>query len=166
MDILLLTDADLVGNTPLGGNIDVDKYRLCINDAQVSKLEEILGETLYEKIKTEFSAVPKTLAGDYLILYTKYIKPFLIHQSAVEYLLIGSYQIANGGIYKHAPANSSPVEVGEVNFLVKNQRVKAEMYQARMERYLAIMNFPEWAYNSENNVNPTPTKYSGGFSLF
>ena len=166
MDALLLTDADLVESTPLGGNIDPDKYRLCVNDAQVSKLEEILGETLYEKIKTEFSAVPKILAGDYLILYTKYIKPFLIHQSAVEYLLIGAYQIANGGIYKHAPANSTPVEVGEVNFLVKNQRAKAEMYQARLERYLAKTNFPEWTYNSNNTVNPTPTKSRGGFSFF
>ena len=166
MDELLLTDLDLVESTPLGGNIDPDKYRFCVHDAQVSKLEEILGETLYEKIKTEFSAIPKTLTGDYLVLYEKYIRPFLIHQAAVEYLLIGGYQIANGGIYKHSPANSAPVEVAEVNFLVKNQRAKAEMYQARLERYLVKMNFTEWTYSDDNNVNPTPSKYNGGFSFF
>jgi hypothetical protein len=72
MELLLLNDLDITENTPLGG-IDVDKFRFCIADAQLSKLEEIL-ETLYERIKSDYKT--DTLSGNYEILYTKYVKPF------------------------------------------------------------------------------------------
>ena len=85
--IVLLKDNEITDNTPLGGNIDVDKLRQCILDAQATRLEELLGEDLYLKIETDFQA--ETLIDDYLTLYNEYIKPFLIRQSAVEYLKIG-----------------------------------------------------------------------------
>lgn len=157
MDILLLSDADLTANTPLGGNIDPDKYRFCVLDAQRSKLEEILGEDLYNKIKTDFDA--DTLAGDYETLYTKYIKPFLIHQSAMEYLLIGAYTIANGGISKHTPSNGQPIEKNEVDYMVQNQRSKAEMWQQRMEKWLSVNPLDE--YNSDSDTIVPPNKASG-----
>ena len=74
METILLNDNEITESTLLGGNIDVDRYKFCIIDAQISKLEESLGETLYEKIKTDFEN--NVLTGDYLILHTKYIKPF------------------------------------------------------------------------------------------
>jgi hypothetical protein len=36
------------------GNIDIDLYIPCIADAQRTRLEEILGETLYNKICDDF----------------------------------------------------------------------------------------------------------------
>jgi len=105
METILLNDNEITESTLLGGNIDVDRYKFCIIDAQISKLEESLGETLYEKIKTDFEN--DDLAGNYLTLHTKYIKPFLIHQSALEYLKLGAYHVSNGGIYKHTPSGGS-----------------------------------------------------------
>jgi hypothetical protein len=161
MEALLLNDIDITENTPLGGNIDVDKFRFCIADAQVSKLEEILGETLYEKIKTDYTA--NTLSGLYAILYDKYIKPFLIHQSAVEYLLVGAYMVSNGGIFKNTPQNGTPVEKNEVDFLVQNQRSKAEMYQARLEKWLVRNNLPEYLVYLSNTIVPASRQSYGGW---
>lgn len=155
METLLITDAELIAATPLGGNIDPPKFKFCIADAQVSKLEELLGEPLYNKLKAHFEEVQVPVTGDYLILLDKYVKPFLIHQAAVEYIMIGSYQIKNGGIYKHSPANSTNVDVSEVNFLVKNQKAKADIYESRMQRYLDLKDFPEYTYNNNNSVNPS-----------
>ena len=67
MEYLLLSDQELLQNTVLGGNIDTDKYKICVQDAQLSKLIEILGEDLYEKIKTDYEN--DDLSGDYLELY-------------------------------------------------------------------------------------------------
>lgn len=152
METLLLKDNDIAKSTLLGGNIDTDKYKFCIQDAQISKLEEMLGEDLYEKIKTDFAS--NSLAGDYLVLHQKYITPFLIHQSALEYLLVGAYQVSNGGIYKHTPANGSPIEKSEVDFMVQNQRAKAEIYAQRMERWLCKKLLPEYKAEADNIVNP------------
>jgi len=73
----------------------------------------VLGEVLYETIVIEFEN--DTWTGDNELLYTKYIKPFLIHASAMEYLKIGAYQVSNGGIYKHTPDNGTPVDKIEVD---------------------------------------------------
>jgi len=162
MEALLLNDIDITENTPLGGNIDTDKFKFCIADAQVSKLEEILGETLYEKIVKDYTE--NTLTGNYEIAYTKYIKPFLIHQSAVEYLLIGSYMVANGGIFKNTPQNGTPIEKTEVDFLVQNQRSKAEMYQQRLEKWLLRNILPEYyAYSQSTIVGAQRQSYGGWY---
>ena len=74
MDALLLTDADLLESTPLGGNIDPDKYRLCVNDAQVSKLEEILGETIGTHKRNEIEKVIDKALKEYGEVFKKLSK--------------------------------------------------------------------------------------------
>ena len=161
METILLNDNEITESTLLGGNIDVDRYKFCIIDAQISKLEESLGETLYEKIKTDFEN--NVLTGDYLILHTKYIKPFLIHQSALEYLKIGAYHVSNGGIYKHTPSNGTAIDKNEVDFLVENQRVKAEMYMQRMEKWLSLNRIPEYYSYVSGTVVPARKQSMGSW---
>lgn len=132
--ILFIKASDLTKNTPLGGNIDVDKYTACIWDAQMLKLEPLIGEALYNKISDDFEN--NNLNGKYLELFNNYIKPFLIHASAENYLLIGAYQITNGGILKHTTENSESVSKSEVDYLVVNQKSKADAYALRMKKWL------------------------------
>jgi|TARA_R110000868_G_scaffold264467_1_gene523078 hypothetical protein len=154
--IILLKENELTKNTLLGGNIDIDLYIPCIADAQRTRLEEILGETLYNKICEDFDN--DDLVDEYLTLYEDYIKPFLISQSAVEYLLIGAYKVNNNGIFKAQPDNSVAVDKTEVDYLVNNMRMKAEMYQARMEKWLCRFPLPEYRSSSNNIVNPIRTR--------
>lgn len=161
MSIIILTDNEITTNTLLGGNIDVDRYRFCIEDAQSSVLEEILGETLYNKIETDFDN--GVLSGLYLTLHTKYITPFLIHQSTLEYLKVGAYQVANGGIYKHTPANGTAIDAADISYLVNNQRAKAEIYQGRLEKWLTLNILPEWLVYNNLVVTPKVNNQSGGW---
>lgn len=152
MAILLITPSDITTNTNIGGNVDEDKLNPCILDAQNSKIKELLGDSLYTKIETDFSN--DDLSGNYLTLYNEFIKPILIHQSAFEYLLIGSYTVANGGIYKHVPANGTPVESDDIKRLLDNQRLKVEMYIERAQRWLFRVRPTEYNWYYENIVNP------------
>jgi hypothetical protein len=155
-DIYLIEYAQLTNATPLGGDIDVDRYKFCILDAQNSKIKELLGDTLYTKIETDYDE--DNLTGNYLTLYNEFVKPILIHQSAVEYLTIGSFQIANGGIYKHTPQNGTAVELSDVKYLIDAQRTKVEMYTERLNRWLLRLQLPEYNWYYENIVNPMPTR--------
>lgn len=149
---ILLRENELTKNTLLGGNIDIDLYIPCIADAQRIRLEEILGETLYNKICLDFEN--DDLENEYLTLYEGYIVPFLIAAAAVEYLLIGAYKVNNNGIFKAQPDNSVAVDKTEVDYLVNNMRLKSEMYQDRMLRWLYKFNLPEYVSSSTNIVNP------------
>ena len=150
-EILLLSDNDITTNTPLGGNIDVDKYRFCIQDAQISQVEEILGTLLYEKIKLDYKQ--DQLTGSYETLYRKYIKPFLIHRSALEYILVGAFSINNSGIFKFTPSNGTPIEKVDVDFIANNQRMKANMYKQRLEQWLCKNHLEEYRC-ADQIVNP------------
>lgn len=150
--IVLLKDNEITDNTPLGGNIDVDKLRQCILDAQATRLEELLGEDLYLKIETDFEA--ETLIDDYLTLYNEYIKPFLIRQSAVEYLKIGAFSIGNNGIVLPTPANTTAINENMLTNLIKDMSIKADMYADRMYRWLCKNKLEEYKYSSDNIVNP------------
>ena len=149
---ILLRENELTKNTLLGGNIDIDLYIPCIADAQRTRLEEILGETLYNKICLDFEN--DDLENEYLTLYEGYIVPFIIAAAAVEYLLIGAYKVNNNGIFKTQPENSVAVDKTEVDYLVNNMRLKSEMYQDRMLRWLYKNNLPEYVSSSTNIVNP------------
>ena len=163
----MIKDIDIVQNTPLGGNIAVDRYRVCVQDAQLSKIEEVLGETLYVKMRDDFDDTHPSsgYTGLYRVMYYEYLRPAIIHQAAVEYLLIAAYQITNGGISKHTPNNGTPVDKNEVDFLVQNQRAKADMYVQRLERWLSKNTIPEYTSDSNTIIPPTRNTSTGGWYL-
>lgn len=146
-----LKENELAKKSILGGNIDIDLWIPAVEDAQRSKLEEVLGETLFNKIDTDFGN--DDLDGLYLILFNDYIKPFLIRQSAVEYLSTGAYKVDGNGIFKSQAENTVAADKTEVDYLVKNYRLKAEMYQERLERWLVLNQLPEYN-SSENTIIP------------
>ena len=150
---ILLTDSELSKNTLLSGNIDKDKLRQCILDAQAERLEVLLGEKLYEKICADYEA--DTLEDEYLTLYTDYIKPFLIRQSALEYLKIGAFSVSNNGIFQPTSQNAQPISDAQLQVLKDEMSIKANAYADRMHRWLKQNNLPEFECDSENIINPT-----------
>ena len=151
--VILLTDNEISKNTLLSGNIDKDKLRQCILDAQAERLEVLLGEKLYEKICADYEA--DTLEDEYLNLYTDYIKPFLIRQSALEYLKIGAFSVSNNGIFQPTSQNAQPISDAQLQVLKDEMSIKANAYADRMHRWLKQNNLPEYECDSENIINPT-----------
>ena len=139
---LLITPQQVVAKTPLGGNIDFDKIVPCIEDAQVTDLEPLLGQILYDKITADYQS--DTLAGLYLTLYNDFIVDFLIRASAKNLLLVLAYQISNGGVYKHTAENADSVSKAEVDYLMIQQRSKQEVYGIRMQKWLIFHRIAEY----------------------
>ena len=155
--ILLITPQQVIDKTPFNGNIDYDKLVPCIEDAQVTDLEPLLGQILFDKILDEYDA--ETLTGLYLDLYNKFLVDYLIRASAKNYFLIGAYQVANGGVYKHTAENAESVSKSEVDYMMVQQRSKMEVYGLRMTRWLVYNKIPEYLEYSDS-VNARPINVS------
>lgn len=145
--ILLITPQQVIDKTPFSGGIDYDKLVPCIEDAQVTDLEPILGQVLFDKILDDYEA--ETLTGLYFDLYNKFIVDYLIRASAKNYFLIGAYQVANGGIYKHSAENAETISKEEIDYLMVQQLSKMEVYGLRMKRWLTFNSIPEYLQTSE-----------------
>jgi len=142
MEVLLIKSSEITAFTPMGGNVDIDKYTPCIYDVQMMVIEPLLTSELYEKIKTDFAA--DSLTGLYATLYNDYLKPILRHQTFAEYVEIGSYVVGNGGTYKNVPDNAEVVSKSEVQYLAQTQRSKAQFYIERAKTWLKKNNLPEY----------------------
>jgi len=142
MEVLLIRTAEITAFTPLGGNVDIDKYKPCILNVQNMVIEPLLGKDLFNKIKTDFQN--DALTSDYLVLYESYLKPILRHQVFAEYAEIASYQVANGGIFKFSQENTEVVSKEEAQYLASTERNKAQFYITRCENWLHDTNLPEY----------------------
>lgn len=152
METLLIGPKDLTEYTPIEGGVDTDRYLPVILDVQITVIEPMLGTALYDKIITDFQN--GVLTGDYENLYTNYLKPILRYQVAAEYVLIGAYRVANGGIMKHKSEHSDPASTKEIVFLSETQRNKAQTYINRAEKWLNSSSIPEYKrVCGNNNVN-------------
>jgi hypothetical protein len=145
--ILLITPQQVVAKTPLNGNIDFDKIVPCIEDAQITDLEPLIGQVLYDKICTDFEN--DDLADNYLTLYNDFIVDFLIRATAKNVLLVLAYQISNGGVYKHTAENAESVSKSEVDYLMVQQRSKQEVFGLRMQKWLSYNRIPEYTKHSD-----------------
>jgi hypothetical protein len=151
MEVLLVRTSEITAFTPMGGNVDIDRYKPCILNVQNMVIEPILGKYLYAKIKTDF--VNDDLAGDYLNLYESYLKPIIRHQAFAEYAEIGSYVVGNGGIFKFSQENTEVVSKDEAQYLAGTERSKAQFYIKRCEDWLKETNLPEYKRTSEKKVS-------------
>jgi len=151
---LFISRTDLVKNTIIDGNVDTDKFIQFIKIAQEIHITNYLGSKLYDKISADI--VADTLTGDYLSLVKDFIQPMLIHFAMVEYLPFASYQIKNGGVFKHTSENAESVSKDEVEFLVQKQRDFSEYYTRRFVDYICFNStkFPEYLNNSGSDIDP------------
>jgi len=158
MPTRLITGQELAKGSPLGGNIDIDKYSSVIDECQVFVLEPILGTKLYDKIVADFLAT--TITGIYAQILDNYLKPILIHSVAAEYITIGGFMVANAGILRYTPEGSTPANKSEIEFLANNQRGKADVYIERLQRFLCdkMADIPEYTLAQDNVSDIRPDR--------
>lgn len=157
-DVFLITDLQLTKNSPLGGNIDLDKYRHIIKEVQVFTIEVVLGTKLYNKILTDFSG--DSLTGVYSTIHENYLVPIIVHSVAAEYIEMAGVVVDNGGIFRRTPEDTAPASPEELSRLAAKQRGKADVYIDRLQKYLCDQqsNIPEYTYNQDNDYDVDPDR--------
>lgn len=165
-NIRLITSNDVIEVTPMGGNVDTDRYISLIDLVQIKYLEPILGTKLYDKIIDDFDN--DVLTGLYLQMVEDYVQPMLKYMTAAEYFSFGDYRVQNAGIYRNIPDNTAEVEESQVNKMARAQRVNADIFIERLERFLCDQksDLPEYSYTQDNDYDLKPREdnsYVGGW---
>lgn len=153
MEQLLIQPDEITENTPLGGNVDIDKYLSLIVDVQLLVIEPLIGEILYDTLKLQ--TANNTLTAENLVILNDYLKPILRHQVCAEYIEQGAYTIANGGVFRHQPKDSTVLDKSELIYFAGIQRSKSQTY---IDRYLK-------KYNVLNCDKNKLNKLTGGWYL-
>jgi hypothetical protein len=166
---LFINRTDLVRNSIIDGNVDTDKFIQFVKIAQEIHIQNYLGTELYNKISTLITSgdIDEVANADYKTLLNDYIQPMLIWWSQVDYIPFASYQIRNGGIYKHSSETSEAVGKDEVDFLVNKAREKADFYTRRFIDFISFRNatYPEYTANSNEDMNPSQDATFNGWVL-
>ena len=153
--VLFITREDIVSKSPLGGNVDTDKFIFFIKQAQDIHVQNLLGTKLYEALQTKITA--GSLTGNYQTLVETYVQPVLIQYALVDFLPFAGITIGNGGIYVHNSENAETASKNRIDFLVQKTRDTAEYYSRRLIDYLNFNTdlFPEYNQNQDNDIYPS-----------
>jgi len=167
---LFITLNDLKRKSIISGNTDDDKIIQFVEIAQDLHIQNYLGGNLYVKLQNLIlnSELNEAANVNYKNLLNEYVKPMLIWFSQSSYLPFASYNIGNGGIYKHIGDNKQAIDKDELVHLMSKVNDTADFYTRRFQDYMDYNNslFPE--YNESTNEQMTPdtdSNFSGGIFL-
>jgi hypothetical protein len=169
MKALFITTDDLRRKSIIGGAVDADKFIQFIEVAQDIHIQNYLGTKLYDKISSLIvndtiddagNAVYKTLLNDYLT-------PMLIWFAQSDYYMFASYQVSNGGVFRHRSESSETPSMQEIKSLVDSSRDKAEFYVRRFLDYMDNNNnsYPEYNDINEDGMYPDKNENFNGWVL-
>ncbi len=161
-ELLFITPQEMSETTIIGGNVDVDKYTMCILNTQVRFIEPLLGSELYDKIKDDLEN--DTLTGLYETLFNEYIKPITKYESCADYIAISPYTLDNGGLYKHTADNIEIVDKREVDALSERYSTIAQTFVDRFNKWIGLNKESIVEYKlSQDEVNAQNINVNNGW---
>jgi hypothetical protein len=142
--VLFISENFLKDNTQVSKNVDVKYIREAILWSQDSEIQNVLGSTLYDKIKSDISG--STLSGVYKTLVDDYVQICLKHYVVAECLPMAHYKITNKGLQIQDSEQSAPASTSNVDRLVEKENNKAAWYRQRMIDFLCenSSDYPEY----------------------
>ena len=166
--VLFIDRTDLVRNSILDGNVDTDKFIFFIKTAQEIHIQNYLSTKMYNALTSAIVAgidLPENARWKSLL--DEYVVPMLIWFTQVDYIPFASYQIRNGGMFKHRSENADTVSKDEVDYLVEKARTNAEWYSRRFIDFMAFNQtlYPEYTSNSNDDIYPSYDATFNGWVL-
>lgn len=163
--VLFISTKDLKRGTILNGNIDDDKLLQFIDIAQEIHIQSYLGTKLFNKLRDDIAGA--TLTTDYRDLLDDYIKPMVVHWTMAELMPLASYEMDNGGVFKHTSETSETLSKNELEYITEKYRSTAQHFTRRFIDYICnnSTKFPEYNQNSNSDVYPNKKANSGGWVL-
>ena len=166
--VLFIDRTDLVRNSILDGNVDTDKFVFFIQTAQEIHIQNYLGTKMYNAlINAILAGIDLPENARWKTLLDEYVVSMHIWFTQVDYIPFASYQIRNGGMFKHRSENAETVSKDEVDYLVEKARTNAEWYSRRFIDFMSFNQtlYPEYTSNSNDDIYPSYDATFNGWVL-
>jgi hypothetical protein len=165
--VLFINRTDLIRNSIIDGNVDSDKYIQFIKLAQEIHIQNYLGTKMYDALTTAMPNIDQPANARWKTLLNDYVVPMLIWYAQVDYIPFASYQIRNGGMFKHRSENAETVSKEEVDYLVEKARTNAEWYSRRFIDFMSFnqTTYPEYTSNTNDDIYPSYDATFNGWVL-
>jgi hypothetical protein len=166
--VLFIDRTDLVRNSILDGNVDTDKFVFFIQTAQEIHIQNYLGTKMYNAlINAILAGIDLPENARWKTLLDEYVVSMHIWFTQVDYIPFASYQIRNGGMFKHRSENAETVSKEEVDYLVEKARTNAEWYSRRFIEFMSFNQtlYPEYTSNSNDDIYPSYDATFNGWVL-
>ena len=166
--VLFIDRTDLVRNSILDGNVDTDKFVFFIQTAQEIHIQNYLGTKMYNAlINAILAGIDLPENARWKTLLDEYVVSMHIWFTQVDYIPFASYQIRNGGMFKHRSENADTVSKDEVDYLVEKARTNAEWYSRRFIEFMSFNQtlYPEYTSNSNDDIYPSYDATFNGWVL-
>lgn len=161
-ELIFITPQEMTQTTILNGNVDADKYTMCILNTQLRVIEPLLGTELYNKIISDIEG--DTLTGLYETLFNDYVKPITKYEAISDYIAISPYTLANNGLFKKSPENNEIPSIKEVSGLSERYSSISQTYVSRFEKWIRLnkVNIPEYKL-TQDGVEPLNINVNNGW---
>ena len=165
MAVLFISEDKLKKSTTINGNVDVELLLPYIKVSQDTRIHEILGTDLYNKLQADITA--STLTGAYQTLVDDYIQDCLVHYALYEAMPFLSFKIMNKDIVRKTSETSTAASLEDIKYLRNIVLNTAEWYAKRLVEYLCnnTSSFSEYSTNSGADISPTKDAYFSGMNL-
>lgn len=156
--VLFVSIDNIKDETPIQMNVDDDRIRPFIIQAQEVNVQRILGTKLFNRIRDDIMF--NTLRGDYRDLLNDYIKPVVVQYTLYYALPFISMQITNKSIGRGSADWFNESSLEDLKYLRNASKDYAEYYEQRLIQYLACggegyNKFIELKENKGSDIKPT-----------
>lgn len=140
---LLISVDDVKDILPINDNIDSGYIRPAIDMAQDFYLEETLGTSLTEKLKSlVVSSEGGAIAEPYRELLDKIAK-MLAHYACAYIIENVAAKVANAGVMRTEDEKMYSLSQGEIDLMAKREVKRGDAYRGRVQKYL-IANYNKY----------------------
>jgi len=146
-EVLFISDVYIKKYTVINGAVDPNLLYPSVYVAQDKYLAPYLGDSLFEKLKTDIAN--NTLAGDYQTLVDDYCRKVVLWCTVVEAVRSLTYKVDNGTLTQRTSEDASPVSDTVMKDILEQWKSTAEHYTRRLTDYLCANGelFPEYSDN-------------------
>lgn len=151
-----VTENYLKSFTPLNNNIDVNDILPHLQLSEEIWARELLGNDLYQDLKTKFIAQTLDVLEASLVTL---LKPMIAYRCAFEAIPFLSVKIRNSGVVKLNGDNYDAAGLNEVKYLRDELANRSEYYATRIAQFLCdnSSDFPLYKWSTANNPSPNPS---------